>query len=76
MGRTIAARAGGSVPKTCRCGNTQGEPLVSPAPVSYVDVTQGRKTVHLLFMGGFVGDQCWFCARPVLSDENFLAARP
>jgi hypothetical protein len=37
----------------CRCGNEQGEPRVSPFPVSFVDV-KTRQEVFIYYNGGFV----------------------
>ena len=47
----------------CRCGNELGKPRVSPFPVSFLD-EKTRKLVDVYFMGGFVGEKCWFCAFP------------
>jgi hypothetical protein len=46
----------------CRCGNTLGEPRVSPYPVTIVTIEDGP--LALRFLAGFVGEKCWFCAFP------------
>lgn len=54
-------------PNACKCGNEQGQPLVSPRPSSFIDM-ETKKPVALRYMAGMqtLEDgtrQCWFCTR-------------
>ncbi len=46
--------------KCSKCGNEQGKARVSPFPVSFIDI-KTKQSVQIFYMGGFIGDKCWFC---------------